>query len=132
MLLLRPLRQTSRVATAALSASTTRACAQRSNNVAPSVRRTYAARGAPAAFPTIDTCPSPTCSCAPTPSFPEGFEIDHTTPLNGLMPNHAQQVLICTGKDDWPSKIEDDDNGQNHAAMLRDLIGRGGPYSDVS
>lgn len=48
------------------------------------------------------------------------------------MPNHAQQVLICTGKDDWPSKIEDDDNGQNHAAMLRDLIGRGGPYSDVS
>ncbi|KAK3499347.1 Sucrase/ferredoxin-like-domain-containing protein [Neurospora hispaniola] len=130
MLLLRPLRQTSRVATAALSASTTRACAQRSSNVAPSFRRTYAARGAPAVFPTIDTCPSPTCSCAPTPSFPEGFEIDHTTPLNGLMPNHAQQVLICTGKDDWPSKIEDDDNGQNHAAMLRDLIGRGGPYSD--
>ncbi|KAJ4403978.1 hypothetical protein N0V85_004975 [Neurospora sp. IMI 360204] len=130
MFLLRPLRQTSRTATAALSASTARACAQRSSNACFSFRRTYAARGASATFPMIDTCPSPTCSCAPTPSFPEGFEIDHTTPLNGLMPNHAQQVLICTGKDDWPSKIEDDDNGQNHAAMLRDLIGRGGPYSD--
>ncbi|KAK1778402.1 Sucrase/ferredoxin-like-domain-containing protein [Copromyces sp. CBS 386.78] len=130
MLLLRPLRQTPRAATAALSASTARACAPRSSNVAFSFRRAYAARGASATFPTIDTCPSPTCSCAPTPSFPEGFEIDHTTPLNGLMPAHAQQVLICTGKDDWPSKIEDDNDGQNHAAMLRDLIGRGGPYSD--
>jgi hypothetical protein len=64
--------------------------------------------------------------------MPEGLAIDHKTKLNGLISNYAQQVLICTGKDDWPSKIEEDNSGDNLAADLKELIGRGGVYNDVS
>lgn len=60
------------------------------------------------------------------------MEIDHNAPLNGLISNYAQHVLICTGKDDWPSRIEEDNSGDNLAADLRELLGRGGQYSDVS
>ncbi|KAK3327888.1 FMI1 protein [Cercophora scortea] len=81
-------------------------------------------------FPTVPSCPSPTCACAPTPELPEGFEIDHKTKINGLISNYAQQVLICTGKDDWPSRIEEDNSGDNLAADLRELVGRGGIFSD--
>lgn len=64
--------------------------------------------------------------------MPEGLAIDHKTKLNGLISNYAQHVLICTGKDDWPSKIEDENSGDNLAADLKELIGRGGVYNDVS
>lgn len=64
--------------------------------------------------------------------MPEGLAIDHKTNLNGLISNYAQHVLICTGKDDWPSKIEEDNSGDNLAADLKELIGRGGVYNDVS
>jgi len=85
----------------------------------------------PPPFPTTATCPSPTCACAPTPELPEGFEIDHKAPLNGLISSYAQHVLVCTGKDDWPSKIEEDNSGDNLAADLKELLGRGGNYNDV-
>ena len=52
--------------------------------------------------------------------------------MNGVMAGYAEHVLICTGKDDWASRIEDDDGGDNLAADLKELIGRGGAYSDVS
>ncbi|KAK3939562.1 Sucrase/ferredoxin-like-domain-containing protein [Diplogelasinospora grovesii] len=104
---------------------TARVCAQLS--VPRSARRTLATKPT---FPIIPTCPSPTCSCAPTPELPEGLDIDHKTNLNGLIPNYTQHVLICTGKDDWPSRIEDDNSGDNLAADLRELVGRGGVFSD--
>ncbi|KAK0651797.1 Sucrase/ferredoxin-like-domain-containing protein [Cercophora newfieldiana] len=85
----------------------------------------------PPPFPTIATCPSPTCACSPTPSMPPDLEIDQKTHLNGLISTYAQQVLICTGKPDWPSKIEDDNSGDNLAADLKELIGsRGAVFSD--
>lgn len=43
---------------------------------------------------------------------------------------YAEQVLICTGKKDWKSRIEDEDD----AMLLRQLKGlltRGGKYADV-
>lgn len=64
--------------------------------------------------------------------MPEGLEIDQKTPLNGLISNYAQHVLVCTGKDDWPSRIEEENSGDNLAADLRELVGRGGVYNDVS
>lgn len=64
--------------------------------------------------------------------MPEGLTIDYKTNLNGLISNYAQHVLICTGKDDWPSKIEEDNSGDNLAADLKELVGRGGVYNDVS
>lgn len=77
-------------------------------------------------------CPEPTCDCAETPAMPEGLPIDHEGKLNGLISSYAEQVLICTDKDDWPSRIEDDNSGDNLAADLKELMGRGGVYSDVS
>lgn len=64
--------------------------------------------------------------------MPEGLPIDHQGKLNGLITSYAEQVLICTGKDDWPSRIEEDNNGANLAADFKALFGRGGAYSDVS
>lgn len=81
---------------------------------------------------TVPTCPSPTCDCAKTPAMPEGLPIDTTSPLNGVMASYAEQLLICTGKDDWPSRIEEENSGDNLAADLKELLGRGGLYSDVS
>lgn len=63
--------------------------------------------------------------------MPEGFEIDHTKPLKGTMPAYAEQVLVCTGKDDWESNIVDENSGDNLAADIKELMGRGGTFSDV-
>lgn len=105
-----------------------RACARSTPDAA---RRAFATKAAPP-FPTIPTCPAPSCPCAPTPELPEGFEIDHKAPLNGLISNYAQHVLVCTGKDDWPSRIEEDNGGDNLVADLRELVGPRGKYNDVS
>jgi len=63
--------------------------------------------------------------------MPEGLEIDHAKSLNGTMAAYAEQVLVCTGKDDWVSRIEEENSGDNLAADIKELIGRGGVYSDV-
>ncbi|PHH83414.1 hypothetical protein CDD82_1348 [Ophiocordyceps australis] len=62
--------------------------------------------------------------------MPEGVEIDHKSPLAGVMAGYAEQVLICTGRDDWASRIEEENSGDNLAADLKELLGRGGIYSD--
>ncbi|KAK3297049.1 Sucrase/ferredoxin-like-domain-containing protein [Chaetomium fimeti] len=84
----------------------------------------------PPPFPTTPTCPAPTCPCAPSPELPEDFTIDRKASLNGLISNYAQHVLVCTGKDDWPSRIEEDNAGDNLVADLRELIGPKGKFSD--
>ena len=63
--------------------------------------------------------------------MPDGLEIDRAKKLNGTMAAYAEQVLICTGKDDWPSRIEEENSGDNLAADIKELLGRGGVYSDV-
>lgn len=83
-------------------------------------------------LPTVQTCPSPSCGCAATPSYPEGLEIDHKSPLNGVITGYSEHVLVCTGQDDWTSKIEEENSGDNLAADLKELFGRGGKLSDVS
>ncbi|KHO00352.1 FMI1 protein [Metarhizium album ARSEF 1941] len=62
--------------------------------------------------------------------MPKGFDIDFKSNLNGAIPGYAEQVLVCTGRDDWPSRIEDEFDGDNLAADLKELFGRGGRYSD--
>ncbi|KOS21297.1 Altered inheritance of mitochondria protein 32 [Escovopsis weberi] len=90
----------------------------------------------PPPFPTVDSCPPASCACAPTPELPPGVEIDRTTALNGVVAGYAEQVLVCTGREDWAARIEDEDRGENLAASLRGLFGRGGafcdPYHNVS
>jgi hypothetical protein len=64
--------------------------------------------------------------------MPDGLEIDQKSPLNGVISGYAEQVLICTGRDDWPSRIEEEASGDNLAADLKELFGKGGMYRDVS
>ena len=63
--------------------------------------------------------------------MPEGLEIDHSKPLKGTMAAYSEQVLICTGKQDWMSRIEEENSGDNLAADIKELMGRGGIHSDV-
>ena len=88
----------------------------------------------PPPFPVTKTCPEPSCSCPPTPTMPKGLPIDHEHALNGSMAAYAQQLLICTGQDNWTSRIEDDGQGKGWGRLARGmkkLIGRGGRYADV-
>ncbi|KAI9762876.1 MAG: hypothetical protein M4579_000229 [Chaenotheca gracillima] len=61
--------------------------------------------------------------------MPSGLDIDYGKPLNGSMASYTQQLLLCTGKDDWPSKIETEE-GVNAAQGLGQLLGRGGKFSN--
>ena len=63
--------------------------------------------------------------------MPEGFPIDHTKPLNGTMAAYAEQLIICTGKDDWDSRIEDENGGDNLATRIKKLVGPKGEFHDV-
>jgi hypothetical protein len=48
------------------------------------------------------------------------------------MAPYAEQVLLCTGKDDWSSRIEDDESPSGDFVRgLRAEIGRGGKSFDV-
>jgi hypothetical protein len=46
------------------------------------------------------------------------------------MPTYAEQVLISTGKDDWTSRIEDDESSVL-VRQIKNFLGRNGKYSDV-
>ncbi|OCL12929.1 hypothetical protein AOQ84DRAFT_284152 [Glonium stellatum] len=82
----------------------------------------------PAPFPVMESCPLPTCPCRPAP---EGLEIDREQPLNGTMAAYSEQILVCTGKDDWKSKIEDEEGEHGELVrQLRALLGRGGKFCD--
>jgi hypothetical protein len=93
--------------------------------------RSYAIRPEQPSFPTIPECPSSTCSCSESPELPPNLPIDRKTNLNGTMAPYAEQVLLCTGKDDWPSKIVDENSGDNIAAQFDRLLGRNGLYANV-
>ncbi|KAI1814529.1 Sucrase/ferredoxin-like-domain-containing protein [Poronia punctata] len=92
------------------------------------VLRPLAARAA--FLNTVPKCPAPTCECAETPEMPEDLPIDREAKLDGLISNYAEQVLVCTGRSDWPSRIEEANSGDNLAADLKEMIGRGGVFSD--
>jgi hypothetical protein len=76
---------------------------------------------------TLDECPSPTCQCRETP---EGLDIDRESKLNGTMPAYAEQVIISTGRTDWKSRIQED---QDSALVnqLAKFTGPKGKFSDV-
>lgn len=59
-----------------------------------------------------------------------GLEIEREQSLNGSMASYAEQVLVSTGRNDWKSRIEEEDDGIL-VKQLKGLLGRGGKYSDV-
>ncbi|KAH0542421.1 hypothetical protein FGG08_003176 [Glutinoglossum americanum] len=56
--------------------------------------------------------------------------IDHERPLSNTMAAYVQQVLISTGKDDWTSRIEEDEEAGELVRGLRRLLGKGGALAD--
>jgi len=81
----------------------------------------------PPPFPVVECCASPTCAYRPAPT---GLDIDHEQPLNGTMAAYAEQVLISTGRGDWSSRIEEEEDAVL-ARGLKDLLGRNGKFSNV-
>ena len=86
-------------------------------------------------LPLVEKCPSPTCQCA---GMPRDLDIDYKKTLRGTMPRYTKHVVIRTGRDDWASRIEDenlgpDENGKdvNLARELKALIGPKGKYFNV-
>lgn len=77
----------------------------------------------------IPSCPSPTCLCAP---MPRDLDIDRKTPLLHTMAPYSEQVVICTGKDDWTSRVEDEESDAGDFVRgIKGVIGRGGKAFDV-
>lgn len=97
-------------------------------------RRHYASRidlpFTPPPVPIIEQCPIPTCQCRP---MPEGLDIEREQNIGSSMAAYAEQVLISTGRNDWKSKIEDEEEGADGAFVrqLKGLLGKGGKFSDV-
>ncbi|KAF2262910.1 hypothetical protein CC78DRAFT_294868 [Lojkania enalia] len=84
-------------------------------------------------IPYISTCPAPTCTCAP---MPPNLDIDRKTPLLNSVATYNEQVILCTGKEDWSSRIEEEKSvSGDFIRGLRSLIGRGGegfdPYKNI-
>ncbi|KAF1917895.1 Sucrase/ferredoxin-like-domain-containing protein [Ampelomyces quisqualis] len=78
--------------------------------------------------PTTAACPSPTCECA---SFPPDLDIDRKTPLLNTMAAYAEQVILCTGKEDWHSNIEQEEGATGTFVKgLKGVIGKGSEAFD--
>ncbi|KAF2156267.1 hypothetical protein K461DRAFT_318855 [Myriangium duriaei CBS 260.36] len=80
----------------------------------------------PPPFPVVERCPVPTCQCQ---DMPEKLEIDREAPLNGTTAAYAEQILISTGRSDWKSRIDEDDDAV-FARQLKKYLGRDGKFSD--
>ncbi|KAF2128816.1 hypothetical protein P153DRAFT_423297 [Dothidotthia symphoricarpi CBS 119687] len=84
-------------------------------------------------IPVTQTCPSPTCACAATPA---DLDIDRAAPLLNTMAAYAQHVVVCTGKEDWSSNIEQEEGGTGEFVRgLKGVVGRGGegfdPFNNI-
>ncbi|PVI03902.1 hypothetical protein DM02DRAFT_640304 [Periconia macrospinosa] len=76
------------------------------------------------------TCPSPSCACTPPPSV-ANLDIDRTSPILHTKPQYAQHLVLCTGKDDWTSRVEDEEGVAGDILRgLKGEIGRGSPGFD--
>ena len=95
----------------------------------PAMMYTTAQKQAPRLAPHIDACPSPTCACAPMPEL----DIDRKSKMRGVFVPYKEQVLVCSGRDDWTSKIEEEEGPAGDVVRgLKGGFGRGGQFCDVS
>ncbi|KAF2471143.1 uncharacterized protein BDR25DRAFT_285575 [Lindgomyces ingoldianus] len=82
----------------------------------------------PPKIPYTPTCPSPTCPCT---SPPTDLDIDVKSPLLNTMASYSSHVVICSGKADWTSRIEDEvGEGGDFVRGLKAEIGKGGRSFD--
>ncbi|KAI7041609.1 putative transporter [Hortaea werneckii] len=95
-------------------------------------RRTFASRidipFTPPPVPVIEKCPVPTCPCS---AAPDGLQIEREQNINGSMAAYAEQVLLCTGRSDWASRIETEENADGEIVrQLKSFLGPNGKFSD--
>ncbi|KAL8954440.1 MAG: hypothetical protein Q9183_007119, partial [Haloplaca sp. 2 TL-2023] len=69
------------------------------------------------------------CDC--DPQIPADLGIDYSRPLANTVAPYDQHIVISTGKGDWTSRIEDENEGHNLARTLKDMTRRGGQWHDV-
>ena len=86
------------------------------------------ARFASSTIPLISKCPSPTCCHT---AMPTGLNIDYQKPIRGAMPLYHRHIVINTGREDWNSRIEEEQAGDNVAKKLKDMLGPGRQYYNV-
>ncbi|WPH00985.1 Hypothetical protein R9X50_00381900 [Acrodontium crateriforme] len=102
----------------------------RALNPAHLLSRSYASRISvpftPSPVPVVDSCPAPTCQCR---DLPPNLDIEREQNINGSMASYAEQILISTGRSDWKSRIEDEDEAVL-VKRLKGLLGPKGKYSD--
>ncbi|KAF2855059.1 hypothetical protein T440DRAFT_440908 [Plenodomus tracheiphilus IPT5] len=84
-------------------------------------------------IPYTQTCPSPTCECA---AMPPDLDIDRKSSLLNTMAAYSEQVIVCTGKEDWVSNIEQEEGETGDFVKgLKGIIGKGGvgfdPFTNV-
>ena len=88
-------------------------------------------------WPTIPICPPPLCPCAATPS-----DLDIRRDDTMTLPPYKRHVVIRTGRNDWASRIEDEESSvlgdaqdgkprANLARSLKNLLRPGGKYYSV-
>ena len=77
----------------------------------------------------IPTPPSSNCGC--DLQFPQGLEIDRSRPLTNTVSSYDQHVVIATGKNDWASRIENEEGIGDMARALKDMTKRTGKWFDV-
>ena len=61
-----------------------------------------------------------------------GLDIEREQNINGSMAAYAEQVLISTGRSDWPSRITEEEGPDGALArQLSNNLLRGGKYMNV-
>ena len=64
--------------------------------------------------------------------MPSGLDIEREQSLSGSMPSYAEQLVICSGKSDWKSRIEDEPGADGDLVRsMKGLLGLGGKLRDV-
>lgn len=64
--------------------------------------------------------------------MPPDLDIDRKTPLLNTMAAYSEQVIFCTGKEDWVSNVEQEEGETGEFVKgLKGVIGKGGPGFDV-
>lgn len=86
-------------------------------------------RAARRTVPHVGACPEPSCPCEPPPEL----DIDRKGVLRGLFVPYNEHVLVCTGRDDWVSRVEDEEGVAGDVVRrLKGDLGRKGQFHNVS
>lgn len=75
----------------------------------------------------IERCPEARCGCRSTP---DGLEIDRDSKMT--FSPYRQHIVVCTGQNDWASKIELDVNTSPLTRHLKALLGPQGKRSKAA